>query len=101
MAAMPAAPASRQEWALERVTPPSANTGILAAQAWWSAVRPAGDAPFFSKTGAKTANVAPFSAACMTSAGEWQETAICGAGGEGWRTEPGPHFFHRSTTSCG
>ena len=33
-AAMPAAPAARQSWALARVTPPRARTGILFLQAW-------------------------------------------------------------------
>lgn len=66
MAAIPAAPAARQEPAFARVMPPRARTGMLAAQAWRSAARPVGwvaGISFFSKTGAKTAKVAAWAAA--------------------------------------
>src|ERR1044071_5122047 len=79
MAAIPAAPASRQARAFCSVIPPRARTGIEAWQACARAVRPVGRALgefFFSKTGAKTAKSAPACAAAETSSALWQETAI-------------------------
>src|SRR5437588_5420705 len=73
MAAMPAAPALRQDCAFSRVIPPRARTGIVARQASANAARPAGRVPgtsLFSKTGAKTARSALFLAAWNTPAGE-------------------------------
>ena len=70
MAAIPAAPASRQDFAFSSVMPPKATTGMCAPHASRTRLRPAGGASFFSKTGAKTAKVAWFAAARVTSAGE-------------------------------
>ena len=42
MAAMPEAPASRQEWAFDRVIPPRARTGMFALQACLGQASPAG-----------------------------------------------------------
>ena len=63
---MPAAPAARQDWALAKVIQPKARTGIFATHASRRSFKPAGDASFFSKMGAKTAKVAALAAAWVT-----------------------------------
>ena len=58
MAAMPAAPASRQERSVRQGDPAQGQDWDFAWQASLRRSRPAGCASFFSKTGAKTAKVA-------------------------------------------
>ena len=70
---MPDAPASRHALEFSRVIPPKASTGIVVRQAWRRVSSPVGfdaGASFFSKIGPKTAKVAAFAAALLTSSGE-------------------------------
>ena len=53
MAAMPAAPACRQDWAFCRVTPPSARTGIACAAGFAESFQAGGLGVFFFEDGSE------------------------------------------------